>query len=71
MPNINMEALLASKTVFADVLDATWQSYMNTADMKAILTEAGFENFNFYYDRGKMFPTITARKKSRTTLKNV
>ena len=63
MSVINPEAMLAGKTVFADILDATWQAYMSTGDMKRVLTEAGFEDFEVHYDQAKMFPTITARKK--------
>lgn len=62
MAQLDKDDLLRQKVLFAEILETKWQSYWTEEEMKLQLTEAGFDDFEVIYDKGRIFPTITARK---------
>ncbi|WED42772.1 SAM-dependent methyltransferase [Legionella cardiaca] len=55
--------LLLQKMVFVDVLNAKFQCYRSTEQTRNQLATVGFTEIEFFYDKGKMFPTVVAYKK--------
>ncbi|KTC86954.1 SAM-dependent methyltransferase [Legionella brunensis] len=63
MSFINQQDLLLQKMIFVDILNAKFQCYRSTEQTKNQLSTIGYTNIEFFYDRGKMFPTVIAYKK--------
>lgn len=60
--NFNKEDLVKQKAIFADIIEANWQSFRTEKETIDQLTQAGFIDINITYDTQRMFPTITAKK---------
>lgn len=60
--HINQDDLMFQKTLFTEVLQPNWQCYCSSEEMKDILSEVGFSNITFEYDKGRIFPTVIAEK---------
>lgn len=55
--------LLLEQVLFYDILDLQCKNYNSSEEFKEILTHVGFENICIYYDKRRVFPTVTATKK--------
>lgn len=63
MSAIAPQDLLLQKMLFVDILDAKFQCYRSTEQTRNQLQKAGFNDIEFIYDKGRMFPTVVAYKK--------
>jgi SAM-dependent methyltransferase len=59
---INMDDLLLQRILFADVIQAKWQSFSSSKETKEQLEQVGFKNIHFIYDDARLFPTVIAYK---------
>ncbi len=62
MVQIDPEALNLQKIIFVDILEAKWQCFRSSEQVKSQLQQAGFSNIEFIYDSAKLFPTVVAYK---------
>jgi len=62
LSKIDMEALEVQKSLFMNILQATWANYRPSSQTKAQLEEANFEDIQFYWDKARMFYTFEATK---------
>jgi hypothetical protein len=63
---IDSECLRQQRVVFADIMQAKWQCFMSESKFRNVLEKAGFEKIEVEYDKARIFPTVTARKKPHT-----
>lgn len=61
---IDQEAMTIQRFIFVDILQAKWANYRTEAETRQHLESSGFVDIQIYYDKAKLFPTITARKPS-------
>lgn len=59
---VNEEDLKYQKLVFEDVLKAEWLNYSTEEETRKELEEAGFGRVKVIYDKGRLYPTVVARK---------
>lgn len=62
MTQINLEDLMLQKIIFADIIEAKWQCYRSTAQIKNQLESVGFTAIEFIYDKARIFPTVVGYK---------
>lgn len=62
MGAIDPEALRLQRVIFVDIVGAAFQCYRNSSTTKAQLQESGFSECDIIWDRGRVFPTVVARK---------
>lgn len=60
--NINAEDLNKQKAIFADIIQAKWQTFRTETQVRSHLESAGFKIVQVIYDTQGMFPTIIAEK---------
>lgn len=60
--NINAAYLRKQNVVFFDVLNLANFYCRKTVETRRMLSQAGFENIEFHYDKARMFPSLVARK---------
>lgn len=59
---LNPEDLRRQRIIYADVVDAQWQSFRSSELTKQQLTAAGFVDIQIIPDAAHLFPTVTASK---------
>ncbi|MBS0624890.1 MAG: class I SAM-dependent methyltransferase [Verrucomicrobia bacterium] len=62
MEKLSLEDLLIQKIIVVDLLEAPWQNFYSSDQMKAQLARAGFNDIQILYDDAHLMPTICARK---------
>lgn len=62
MQSINQEDLLLQTVLFRDVIEAKWQCYSTSSEIKSQLESIGYRNIQFKYDTSRIFPTVTCYK---------
>ncbi|BCA94168.1 hypothetical protein TUM19329_05290 [Legionella antarctica] len=60
MEQLNQNDLLLQKIIFTDILEAKFQCYRSTSQSKQQLESVGFKDFEFIYDKARLFPTVIA-----------
>ena len=50
--------LLIQKLFFTVTLEARWQNFRSSHEMKTMLEKAGFHDIKIHYDRQRLFPTV-------------
>lgn len=60
LSDINQEALLLQRIIFADIIEAKWQCFRTTQKTREQLIQVGFRNIEFIYDSAHIFPTVVA-----------
>jgi SAM-dependent methyltransferase len=60
MNAIHLPHLKFQKILFADVLEAKFQCYQSSQEMKEQLLKIGFSKIDFIYDPARIFPTVVA-----------
>jgi hypothetical protein len=59
-------SLLPPHLLFVRIIDAKWSAFRTHAQTMTQLEDAGFVDITFIDDRARMFPTVIARKPSRS-----
>lgn len=62
MSQIDENALLLQKILFADIINAKWQCFRSTEQTRSQLESVGFRQIRFIYDKAHLFPTVVAYK---------
>lgn len=62
MQCIDPQDLLLEKILLVDILEAKWQCFSSTQQMKMLLESVGFKKIHVIPDKANIFPTITGIK---------
>jgi SAM-dependent methyltransferase len=62
MDEVDSEYLLLQRMLFIDVLNAKFQCYRSSIQIKQQLQACGFKHIEFFYDKAHIFPTVVATK---------
>lgn len=63
MSKINVKHLKLQKLIFADLIQATWQTFRTSEQTTHQLEAAGFTDIRIVYDSAALFPTVVAKKR--------
>lgn len=62
MTQVDKAALQFQAAVFGAILEAKWNHFRTSNQTRKHLAAAGFQQIEFWWDKARMFPTVTARK---------
>lgn len=62
MEKLSLEDVLIQKIFVTDLLEAPWQSFCTTDQMRFQLIQAGFTDIEVIYDDAHLMPTVCAKK---------
>lgn len=54
--------LRKQKILFSEVLQTKWQAYQKSVHLRDLLSQAGFQDIQFFYDEAKLFPVVVGQR---------